>query len=279
VHEVYRRWRRVLDEYDGERMAVAEAWTKTPESRARYGRPDELNQAFNFSWLLADWSAAAFAEVVTGTLSAVEPVGASPTWVLSNHDVVRHPSRYGAERGQHRARAATLTMLALPGSAYVYQGEELGLEQVEVEPEYRQDPSWFRTGEPGRDGCRVPIPWGGSEPPFEFGPGEGQPWIPQPEEWKALTVEAQQADPDSTLSFYRRALATRREVALEQGDLVELTTPSPVGADVLDFRRGGLRVLLNCGDEPVALPEGEVVIASDPLPAGTLPPDTAVWLR
>ncbi|MFC6288161.1 glycoside hydrolase family 13 protein [Nocardioides sp. GCM10027113] len=279
VHDVYRRWRKILEEYDGDRMAVAEAWTKTTESMARYVRPDELHQAFNFSWLLAEWSAESFAEVVTGTLDAVDPVGASPTWVLSNHDVVRHPSRYGAERGHARARAATLAMLALPGSAYVYQGEELGLEQVEVEPEFRQDPSWFRTGEPGRDGCRVPIPWGGDEPPFEFGPGEGQPWIPQPAEWKALTVEAQEADPESTLAFYRRALATRREAALPEGDRVQVAQPSPLGADVLDLRRGNLRVLLNCGDTAVDLPEGEVVIASGTLPGGKLPADTAVWLR
>ena len=144
--------------------------------------PTSCSQAFNFAWLLAEWSATAFADVITGTLAAVEPVGASPTWVLSNHDVVRHPTRYGGgERGLARARAAALTMLALPGSAYLYQGEELGLEQVEVAPEFRQDPSWFRTGDAGRDGCRVPIPWGGAEPPFGFGPGEGQPWIPQPD--------------------------------------------------------------------------------------------------
>jgi alpha-glucosidase len=281
VHDVYRRWHKVLAEYDGDRMAVAEAWTNTPESMARYVRPDELSQAFNFSWLLAEWSAESFAEVVTGTLAAVEPVGASPTWVLSNHDVIRHPSRYGGGAlGLARARAATLTMLALPGSAYVYQGEELGLEQVEVDPEFRQDPSWFRTGEPGRDGCRVPIPWAGTEPPFGFGPGTGQPWIPQPSEWKSLTVEAQDTDEASTLAFYRRALATRRAVALPAGEAVEVTGST---GNVLAFHRGDLRVVLNCGDDPVALPEGEVVISSGPLGDGpegaVLPGSTAVWLQ
>ena len=280
VHDVYRRWHKVLAEYDGDRMAVAEAWTNTPESMARYVRPDELSQAFNFSWLLAEWSAEAFAEVVTGTLSAVEPVGASPTWVLSNHDVIRHPSRYGGGAlGLARARAATLTMLALPGSAYIYQGEELGLEQVEVDPQFRQDPAWFRTGEPGRDGCRVPIPWSGTEPPFGFGPGTGQPWIPQPAEWTSLTVEAQDADESSTLAFYRRALATRRAVALSAGEAVEVTGST---GNVLAFCRGDLRVVLNCGDDPVALPDGEVVISSGALdgPDGPLlPGNTAVWLR
>ena len=218
VHEVYRRWHKVLAEYDGDRMAVAEAWTSSTESMAAYVRPDELNQAFNFSWLLAPWSASGFAEVITGTLDAVEPVGASPTWVLSNHDVIRHVTRYGGgARGLARAKAATLTMLALPGSAYVYQGEELGLEQADVAPEFRQDPSWFRTGEEGRDGCRVPIPWGGTQPPYAFGPGNTQPWIPQPDDWDAMSVEAQLADPESTLAFYREALAARRPVRRHRG--------------------------------------------------------------
>ena len=276
VHDVYRRWHQVLARYDGERILVAEAWTQTPESMANFVRSDEMQQAFNFSWLLADWSAEAFADVITGTLAALAPVGASPTWVLSNHDVVRHPTRYsgGAAQGLDRARAATLTMLGLPGSTYVYEGEELGLEQVDVAPEDREDPSWFRTGEPGRDGCRVPIPWGGDAPPFEFGPGTGQPWIPQPAEWASLSVEVQAADPDSTLSFYKRALAARRDQA-DTGDEVEMLD---LGLDVLAFRRGPLTVVLNCGATPVPLPPGEVVVASAPV-TDVLPGDTAVWLR
>jgi alpha-glucosidase len=165
-------------------------------------------------------------------------------------------------------------MLALPGSAYVYQGEELGLEQVDVAPEFRQDPSWFRTGEPGRDGCRVPIPWSGDAPPFGFGPGAGQPWLPQPAEWSALTVAAQEGDPDSTLSFYRAALAARRTFATSAGDEVELLD---LGADVLAFRRGPVTVVLNCGSTPVPLPDGDVLLASGPVDTA-LPPDTAAWL-
>ncbi|WP_114422449.1 glycoside hydrolase family 13 protein [Nocardioides houyundeii] len=281
VHEVYRRWHDILDEAGPDRMAVAEAWTQTPESMARFVRPDELDQAFNFSWLLADWSAAAFADVVTGTLAAVDSVGAAPTWVLSNHDVVRHPTRYGGgPRGLARARAATLTMLALPGSSYLYQGEELGLEQVEVSSEHRQDPSWFRTGEPGRDGCRVPMPWGGQTPPFEFGPAGSSPWIPQPEGWAGLTVEAQAGDPGSTLEFYRAALAARREHARGLGAEVEVRLDAD---DVLELRRGPLTVVLNCGDTPTALPQGEVLLSSAGLRSegGTtyLPADAAAWLR
>jgi len=275
VHDVYRSWRRIIEEYDGDRMAVAEAWTQSPESMARYIRPDELHQAFNFAWLLAPWSAAAFADVVRGTLDAVGLVGGAPTWVLSNHDVVRHVTRYGGgERGLARARAATLTMLALPGSAYLYQGEELGLEEVDVPPEDRQDPAWFRTGVAGRDGARVPIPWRGTRSPFGFGPARTTPWLPMPDDWASLTVAAQRRDPDSTWSFYRAALRARRRYAHSE-EPVEIVEGR---STVLELRRGALTVLCNCGPRPVRLPAGEVVLASGPLDGDLLPPDTAVWL-
>jgi len=284
VHEVYRSWRRLVDDYSDEhgtdRMVVAEAWTQTPESMARFVRPDELHQSFNFSWLLADWSAPAFAEVVRGTLEAMAPVDASPTWVLSNHDVVRHPTRYGGgARGLARARAATLVMLALPGSCYLYQGEELGLEEVDVAPEHRQDPSWFRTGEVGRDGCRVPMPWSGQEPPYGFGPPGSTPWIPQPADWGGLTVEAQRADPGSTWSFYQRALAARHRHARGAGPVELIAAPAEWGADVLAFRRGSLGVVLNCGEVPVPLPTGRLLVASGDSDPGVLAPDHAVWLE
>jgi alpha-glucosidase len=277
VHEVYRSWRRILDEYDGDRMAVAEAWTQTPESMARFVRPDELHQTFNFAWLGAPWDAEAFGEVITDSLAALASTSSAPTWVLSNHDVIRHATRYGGGPvGVARARAATLVMLALPGSAYVYQGEELGLEQVDVPPEARQDPSWFRTGKPGRDGCRVPLPWAGDAPPYGFGPGAGQPWIPQPTDWADLTVERQLADDESTLAFYHRALAARRTDVLGTDE----ATTAEVDGETLLVRRGALTAVLNTGAEPVELPAGEVLIASGPLAAGgrSLPPDTAVWL-
>jgi alpha-glucosidase len=277
VHEVYRSWRRILDEYDGDRMAVAEAWTQTPESMARFVRPDELHQTFNFAWLGAPWDAEAFGEVITDSLAALASTSSAPTWVLSNHDVIRHATRYGGGPvGVARARAATLVMLALPGSAYVYQGEELGLEQVDVPPEARQDPSWFRTGKPGRDGCRVPLPWAGDAPPYGFGPAAGQPWIPQPTDWADLTVERQLADDESTLAFYHRALAARRTDVLGTDE----ATTAEVDGETLLVRRGALTAVLNTGAEPVELPAGEVLIASGPLAAGgrSLPPDTAVWL-
>ncbi|HEY0888185.1 MAG TPA: glycoside hydrolase family 13 protein [Nocardioides sp.] len=281
VHDVYRRWRRVLDAYPGDRMLVAEAWTQTAESMARFVRDDEMHQAFNFAWLLAGWSAESFRGVITSTFDALASVSASPTWVLSNHDVVRHATRYGGGAvGLARAKAATLTMLALPGSAYLYQGEELGLEQVDVHPEHREDPTWLRTRhtedpEEGRDGCRVPIPWSGTEPPYGFSPGTAQPWLPQPAGWAELTVEAQTGVPGSTLEFYRAALACRRKHALPGPEQVELLD---LHRDVLAFRRGDLTVVLNCGQDAIELPAGDVVIASRELEGRLLPPDSAAWL-
>ena len=273
VHEIYRGWRRILDDYGGERMAVAEAWTRTAEAMARYVRDDELHQAFNFHWLLAGWSASELGRVVEQTLAALGQVGGEPTWVLSNHDVQRHATRYGGGAvGRARARAATLVSLALPGSAYLFQGEELGLEDVDVAPQHRQDPAWFRTGKPGRDGCRVPIPWSGDRPPYGFGPGSDQPWIPQPDDWGLLSVAAQQSDPDSTLAFYRRALAARRKHAADAGEVVV-----EVDDDALTLRRGELTVVLNCGATPVPLPPGELLVASAAV-EDAVPPDTAVWV-
>jgi alpha-glucosidase len=279
VHDVYRRWRQVLEEYTdsrGDRIGVAEAWTQTAEAMADFVRPDELHQAFNFGWLGTDWSAPDFAQVINSSIAALATAQASPpTWVLSNHDVVRHPTRYGGGPvGLARARAATLVMLALPGSAYLYQGEELGLEQVDVPPEARQDPSWFRTGEPGRDGCRVPLPWDGAAPPYAFGPGDAQPWIPQPDDWADLTVAAQDADDTSTLAFYRRALAARNRWV--RG--IDEACVAEAKRNLLVVRRGDVTVVLNAGQRSVRMPDGEVLISSGPV-GDRLPANTAVWLH
>jgi alpha-glucosidase len=212
VHDIYRQWRRILDEYPGERIGVAEAWAPTLDRVANYVRPDELHQAFNFRYLAADWDARAQRQVITESIAAMAAVGAPATWVLSSHDVPRHQTRLmqavtgdvAGRRadpvepvaGLRRARAATLLMLALPGSAYLYQGEELGLPEVlDLPDSVRQDPAFFRaTGQDGyRDGCRVPLPWSGHSPPYGFGPGDS--WLPQPGEWAALSVAAQQGEP------------------------------------------------------------------------------------
>ncbi|MFG2221858.1 glycoside hydrolase family 13 protein [Streptomyces sp. NPDC048644] len=280
VHEIYRSWRTVLDEYSGDRIAVAEAWTHTPGRTARYVRPGELHQAFNFLYLTTGWDADALREVIDSSLDAMRPVGAPATWVLSNHDVVRHRTRLGG--GLARARAATLLMLALPGSAYLYQGEELGLPEVtDLPDEARQDPSFFReSGQDGlRDGCRVPLPWTAAGPSYGFGAGGS--WLPQPPEWAALGVEAQTGDPDSTLELYRAALALRRShPGLGAGDAVDWLA-APEG--VLAFRRpGGLVCTVNTTNAPARLPApGRALLSSGEIPSHDgefiLPPDTTVW--
>jgi alpha-glucosidase len=283
VHEIYRRWRRVLDEYPGDRMAVAEAWVSSADSMARYVRPDELQQVFNFNWLEAPWSADAFRAVIEATFAAVDPVDATPTWVLSNHDVERHVSRYGGgTRGLARGRAATLTMLGLPGSGYLYAGEELGLPQVDVPDEHRQDPTWHRGGGVGRDGCRVPIPWASGGTSFGFGPDDGKPaWLPQPPSWAELSVETEEQDPESTLSFYRRVLKLRRRLVPGLGRHVEfLGSPR----EVLAFRRSpDLVCVVNCGTTATDVSGyGRLVVASgasDEVSGGSLPPDTAAWFQ
>jgi len=290
VHQIHRSWRRILDTYPGERIAVAEAWAPSLERLAAYVRPDELHQAFNFHYLGTPWEAQPLRTVIDQSLGTARLVGAPSTWVLSNHDVQRHVTRYGGgETGQRRARAAALLMLALPGSAYVYQGEELGLEEVfDLPAELLQDPQRFRSadGSSGRDGCRVPLPWNGAVPPFNFTPlGIADGWLPAPAHWAARTVEAQWQDPDSMLGLYREALRLRREhPALGDGALE--WSPSPAGTLVFT-REPGFVCTVNTGSEPVALPApGTPVLASGPFELGAdaagqasvvLPPDTAVW--
>jgi alpha-glucosidase len=285
VHDVYRAWRRVSDTYPGDRTFVAEAWVHTPERLARYVRPDELHTAFNFNFLLAPWDARALRTAIDQSLGALHNVGAPVTWVLSNHDVTRHVTRYGGGAlGLRRARAALLLMLALPGGAYVYQGEELGLPEVTDLPDaVRQDPTFFRTAgaELGRDGCRVPLPWSGESPPFGFGPAGSKPWLPQPADWARLSVERQQADPHSMLSLYRRALHTRRSLAaLGDGTLTWLEA----GGDVLAFQRNDTDFvcIVNCGEVSAEVPETvrgsrRVVLASEPGDGQRLAGASAAW--
>ncbi|MFI6599953.1 glycoside hydrolase family 13 protein [Nonomuraea sp. NPDC050536] len=293
VHDVYRRWREIADSY-GERILIGEVWLPDQERFARYLRPDELHTAFNFDFLSCPWDPAELRRVIDLTLATHAPIGAPPTWVLSNHDVTRPVTRYGRadttfahggalhgtpsdlELGYRRARAAALLAMALPGCVYVYQGEELGLPEVEDLPDVvRQDPMYARSdgANPGRDGCRVPLPWSGEEPPFGF--GTGTPWLPQPETWRKLTAEAQAADLGSMLNLYRSALALRRDL-LGDGTLTWLPLGGP---GVLAFtRESGLTCVVNLSSEPVRLPPGEVLLVSGPLEDGTLPPDTAAWV-
>jgi alpha-glucosidase len=298
LHEIVREWRGVLDEYPGDRMMVAEAWVSSIERMARYVRPGEYHQTFNFDFLLAPWDAGRLGEVIDTSVRAAASVGSTPTWVLSNHDVVRHPTRYGLprgvrpgdwlldgdrglldpERGATRARAALLLMLALPGSVYLYQGEELGLPEVHDLPiDVLDDPVWFRSGHTrkGRDGCRVPIPWRADGPSFGF--GEGAAWLPQPSCWGEYAVERQDGVPGSFLELYRAALRIRRTQLVADDELDWLDGQAD---GVLALRRGsGVRCLVNLGTEPVPLPDGQLLLASGPLGEGQLPPDAAVWVR
>lgn len=293
VHEIHRSWRRLIDAYDdallpgragGGRVAVAEAWTPDAERLSRYVRPDELHQAFNFHYLTAGWDAEALRRVVDESLETSGSVGAPATWVLSNHDVQRHSTRYaggdGPGAGLRRARAASLLMLALPGSAYVYQGEELGLPEVtDLPDEVRQDPSFFRAnGQEGlRDGCRVPLPWSGTTASYGF--GDGPAWLPQPEVWRALSVEAQTGDPRSTLELYRAALRLRRELpGLGDGAMTWLEAPE----GVLAFARPGFVCTANTtgGDAELPVP-GRPVLGTAPVEFTggrvRLPADSCVW--
>jgi alpha-glucosidase len=301
VHEIYAQWRQVFDEYDPPRTAVAEAWVHASR-RARYASPQGLGQAFNFDLLQSDFDAASFRRIITRNLAQARESGASSTWVLSNHDVVRHATRYGlppgrdgksqnghgwllsngsapvldADRGIRRARAATLLMLALPGSGYLYQGEELGLHEIgDLPSTVMQDPAFFRSAgvEKGRDGCRVPLPWTVDGPSFGFGTAGAH--LPQPGWFGPNSVQAQDGDPASTLTLYRQALGLRRK--LQAGE--ELEWLDDQGGSVLHFRRpGGWECLTNFGDDPVAPPAG-MVLASGPLTdEGMLGPDTTVWV-
>jgi alpha-glucosidase len=285
VHDVYRRWRGILDSYPGDRMTVAEAWVYDPTRYSRYVRRDELHTAFNFAFLTAPWHAPELRGAIDDTLGGLRSVGAPATWVLANHDVEREVSRYGdGEAGLRRARAAGLLMLSLPGGAYIYQGEERGLEEVrDIPPELRQDPLYVRSGgaDLGRDGCRVPMPWSGDAPPFGFS-SNPDPWLPQPPSWAAKTAEAQERDPASMLNLYRDALRIRRaRDDVRAGELRWLETDD----SVLAFTRGtGFACAVNTGADPVPLPAGlesaRVLLASDDLgPGRALPADAAVWVE
>ncbi len=290
VHEIYAEWRALFNQYDPPRTAVAEAWVDQTR-RARYASTGGLGQAFNFDLLQADFDAGQFAAIVAKNLTEAEASGASSTWVLSNHDVVRHATRYGLPRPPHpdaagpdaagpdaagpdaagpdgkawllaggpesgldrgrglrRARAATLFMLALPGSVYLYQGEELGLHEVAAIPDSeRQDPTFFRNAgvEIGRDGCRVPLPWTATGQSFGFGGAPAH--LPQPEWFAGVAASVQDSDPESTLNLYREALRLRRRLQSAE----QLFWVGQANPDVLAFRRpNGWTVVTNFGPRP-----------------------------
>jgi alpha-glucosidase len=306
IHDIFRSWRTVADRYSPARAFCGEIWVGRAHRLAAYLRADELHTAFNFDFLMAPWLPDKLRAVIDATMTTHAAVGAPPTWVLGNHDVCRPVSRYARdqresqpmdrnlshfvgrpadfEAGLRRARAAALMMLALPGGAYIYEGEELGLPEVEDLPiEAMQDPVVKQThgADPGRDGCRVPPPWT-DDPASNFGfSGEpaAAPWLPQPADWGRYAASTQDGVPGSTLELYRAALAIRAEhPGLGEGEFIWL----PTGADVLAFARGdGLECWTNFGADPVTLPsDAQVLLTSTPLTAsGALPVDTTTWLQ
>ncbi|MEJ7799157.1 MAG: alpha-amylase family glycosyl hydrolase [Ilumatobacter sp.] len=295
VHEIIRRWRSILDAQDRDVMMVAEAWVH-PARLNRYLRPDEYHQSFNFDFLSTPWDRAEATSAINRAIDAAVSVGSTPTWTLSNHDVMRHATRLGLPNGTkwriwpvtgpvelldpdlglRRARAAALLLMALPGSLYLYQGEELGLPDAwDLPPEVLDDPVWENSGhqQKGRDGCRVPIPWTTDGPSLGFGASAG--WLPQPDIYGPLSVEAQKGQDGSTLEMYRAGLVLRDEhfVSDEAFEWIE------VPGDTLGFRRGsGVVCVVNFGDAPVALPHGDVLLASAPVVGEQLPGNAAAWL-
>jgi alpha-glucosidase len=297
LHMLYRRWRAIVDSAGRDVAFCGEIHLPAPGIASFLG-PNELHTAFNFDFALRPWDAASLRTSIDATLATHAAVGAPPTWVIGNHDLPRPTYRYGRLRagdrwnawerigpadralGLRRARAAALLYLALPGSAYLYQGDELGLPEVlDLPPEARQDPTFRRSGgsDVGRDGTRVPIPWRGERPPFGFGPDGSRPWLPQPAAWSELSVEAESADPASTLQLYRTALLIRRShPGLAARDFRWLASPDRT----IEFGRADRFVCaVNLSSRPIPLPPGRVLLASAPLTDDGLEPDATAWLE
>ncbi|WP_258534487.1 alpha-amylase family glycosyl hydrolase [Streptomyces sp. PT12] len=295
LHDIYRSWRSVADAYDG--VLIGELWLPDVKRFARYLRPDELHTAFNVDFLSRPWAPDELRASIDATLAAHAGAGAPATWVLCNHDVTRTVTRYGraetgfafaAKRfgtptdlalGTRRARAAALLTLALPGAVYLYQGEDLGLVEAQIPRDRITDPMHRRSGgiDPGRDGCRVPLPWEGERPPYGFGGRDT--WLPRPTDWAPYTAARQENDPDSMLSLYRTALRLRRGWADPGSQALTWLEGEP---GLLAFARAdGLICAVNLADEPVPLPaHTAVLLSSGPLDdAALLPADTAAWLR
>jgi alpha-glucosidase len=302
VHPIFRKWRQILDSYDGERAMCGEAYVLPLSFMAKWVRHDEFNQTFNFRFLNSTWDAKTLFGNINESFEAFDGVGAPSTWVLNNHDVLRHASRFGGlkikptdsdgvgpgdpqpdrELGLRRARGATLFMLALPGSSYLYQGEELGLpEHTTLAAEFRQDPTFFRTNgkRVGRDGCRVPLPWEAGAGAANGFNATGKAWLPQPEIYADYSRDQQEGVAGSTLELYKHALKLRRELQLGEGSFEWV--PEFVGESSLGFRNGEILVVHNFGQAPIEVPAGEIIVSSlDGMTSGhALAADQTVWIK
>ena len=302
VHPIFRRWRDILNSYPGDRAMCGEAYVLPLSFMALWVRPDEFHQTFNFRFLDSQWTPQNLFASINESFEAFDAVGAPSTWVLSNHDVIRHASRMGGlvgrptasdgvgpndpqpdrELGLRRARGASMFMLGLPGASYLYQGEELGLpEHTTLEPQYRQDPTYARTNgaRVGRDGCRVPLPWEAGIGAANGFNKTGQAWLPQPAIYGEYSRDLQTGNPESTLELYRRALSLRKQLRLGEGSFEWL--PDYTTDALLGYRNGEYLVIHNFGHQPVDLPEGELILSSlTGMQAGhQLVADQTVWLR
>ena len=294
VHEIFRSWRKILESYPGDRAMCGEAYVLPLSFMALWVRPDEFHQTFNFRFLDAGWDREALISAINESFDAFDAVGAPSTWVLNNHDVLRHVSRFGGDYGRttasdgvgpnnpqpdnvlglRKARAATLFMLGLPGASYLYQGEELGLpDHTTIADEHRQDPTFFRTNgqRVGRDGCRVPLPWEKGNASNGFNQ-TGKAWLPQPESYADLARDQQESDPDSTLELYRSALKLRSDLKLGEGSFDWVSTHAE-----LSYQNGELKVIHNFTNQPIEL-NGKVLISSMPLDEGRLSPNDTAWI-
>ena len=294
VHEIFRSWRKILESYPGDRAMCGEAYVLPLSFMALWVRPDEFHQTFNFRFLDAGWDRKALISAINESFDAFDAVGAPSTWVLNNHDVLRHVSRFGGDYGRttasdgvgpnnpqpdnvlglRKARAATLFMLGLPGASYLYQGEELGLpDHTTIADEHRQDPTFFRTNgqRVGRDGCRVPLPWEKGNASNGFNQ-TGKAWLPQPESYADLARDQQESDPDSTLELYRSALKLRSDLKLGEGSFDWVSTHAE-----LSYQNGELKVIHNFTNQPIEL-NGKVLISSMPLDEGRLSPNDTAWI-
>ncbi len=300
VHPIFRRWRQILDSYPGERAMCGEAYVLPLSFMALWVRPDEFHQTFNFRYLDSEWKPEILFASINESFKAFDEVGAPSTWVLSNHDIIRHATRMGGvvgrptasdgigpndpqpdrELGLRRARGATLFTLGLPGSTYLYQGEELGLpEHTTIAEEFRQDPTFFRTGgkRVGRDGCRVPLPWESGAGASNGFNETGKAWIPQPEIYAEYSRDKQDGIEGSTLEMYKHALRLRKELGLGNGSFD--WEPEYTNATTLGYRNGSVLVIHNFGREAIALPAGDVIASSANAASVGIEPDQTVWLQ
>ena len=299
VHEIFRKWRKILESYPGDRAMCGEAYVYPLSLMANWVRSDEFHQTFNFRFLDAGWDPKKLFDAINESFEAFDGVGAPSTWVLNNHDVIRHASRFGGDYGRATAsdgigsgqpqpdpvlglqiaKGATLFMLGLPGASYLYQGEELGLpEHTTLENRYRQDPTFARTNgaRVGRDGCRIPLPWEPEGDSSGFSES-GKSWLPQPESYKELARSIQEKNPESTLSFYKAALDLRKQLGLGEGSFNWLAGHQ--GPDTLGYENSDVKVLYNFGKQPVDLSNFEILISSEPLSGKQLATNQCVWVK